>query len=348
MENQTIENKSVSDCYEYILGDNNRFYYIEKFKQFDKQGPGLHASWNWSAFFFAGLWAAYRKLYGWFFVWWGFSVLVKVFDKKGYYNFTWIIAAIMLISFAAFANSIYHAIIFKRITTAQSKIKDESELIKHLRNRGGGEVVIINCYRVFFIIIALIAFGFFIYTIYFESGISTTTQPGTPKTNQTNPSVAPSTTQQAKPAKVTDPKDPWYGFEIVEPDPKEPWAGFETVTEPTKAQKLGKPTVPILDKDISVPSVYRKAAYGDAVSQLIVGILYAEGRVVQQSYADAARWYRKSADQGIITAQYLLGELYYYGEGVTRSLIQAYLWMYISVSSGGRQWEGSLVVLEKA
>jgi len=43
-----------------------------------------------------------------------------------------------------------------------------------------------------------------------------------------------------------------------------------------------------------------------------------------QDYAEAMRWYRKSADKGDPEAQYALGLMYYYGYGVQRDRSQAY------------------------
>lgn len=57
--------------YEAAIGEKNQGYYVAKFEDFDRRGPGLHASWNWAAFFFMGAWALYRKMYVWFFAWWG-------------------------------------------------------------------------------------------------------------------------------------------------------------------------------------------------------------------------------------------------------------------------------------
>ena len=59
------------DFYETAIGEKNLDYYIGKFHAFDEKGAGLHASWNWAAFFFTGFWALYRKLYGWFVAWVG-------------------------------------------------------------------------------------------------------------------------------------------------------------------------------------------------------------------------------------------------------------------------------------
>jgi hypothetical protein len=68
---ETILDKK--NLYEAILGEKSRIYYLKKFERFDQQGLGLKASWNWPAFFFGGSWALYRKMYGWFFAFWGIT-----------------------------------------------------------------------------------------------------------------------------------------------------------------------------------------------------------------------------------------------------------------------------------
>ena len=74
-------NSSPAGLYESAIDEKRRSYYREKFLAFDRRGPGLKASWNWAAFFFGGIWALYRKMYGWFYVWWiattFFGTLVK-------------------------------------------------------------------------------------------------------------------------------------------------------------------------------------------------------------------------------------------------------------------------------
>jgi TPR repeat protein len=48
---------------------------------------------------------------------------------------------------------------------------------------------------------------------------------------------------------------------------------------------------------------YRKAAeQGDASAQCNLGYMYDRGRGVPQDYAEGARWYRKAADQGHASA----------------------------------------------
>jgi TPR repeat protein len=46
-----------------------------------------------------------------------------------------------------------------------------------------------------------------------------------------------------------------------------------------------------------------------------------------QDRAEAARWYRKAADQGHALAQYNLGLLYANGRGVAQDKAQARAWM---------------------
>ena len=95
---------------------------------------------------------------------------------------------------------------------------------------------------------------------------------------------------------------------------------------------------------------YRKSAeQGNADAQYNLGIMYENGRGVSQDYAKAAEWfrksaeqgnanavewYRKSAEQGNMTAQYNLGEMYYYGRGVSRDYVKAAEWYRKSAEQG--------------
>ena len=45
-----------------------------------------------------------------------------------------------------------------------------------------------------------------------------------------------------------------------------------------------------------------------------------------QDYAEAGKWYRKSADQGYAQAENNLGILYYYGQGVAKDYTEAAKW----------------------
>jgi len=51
-----------------------------------------------------------------------------------------------------------------------------------------------------------------------------------------------------------------------------------------------------------------------------------------QDYAEAARWYRKAADQGDAGAQFDLGLMYCRGQGVTQDYAEAHMWLSLAAS----------------
>ena len=57
-----------------------------------------------------------------------------------------------------------------------------------------------------------------------------------------------------------------------------------------------------------------------------MGYCYREGEGVTKDLVEAARWYRKAADQGHADAQFTLGHRYYKGEGVAKDLVEAARW----------------------
>ena len=54
--------------------------------------------------------------------------------------------------------------------------------------------------------------------------------------------------------------------------------------------------------------------------------MLAYGQGTPPDSAEAAKWYRKAADQGYRQAQDRLGYLYAMGEGVPEDLVLAYMW----------------------
>jgi len=127
----------MQNMYEAFLGVKNRIYYLAKFEQFDKKSPGLKASWNWPAFFCIGIWALYRKMYGWFFAYLGVSLILQISIKNGYPGFGALIFFVSWFSFTILANSFYHNSVKKKIAVAQFTFKDESKLFEFLRYKGG-------------------------------------------------------------------------------------------------------------------------------------------------------------------------------------------------------------------
>ena len=69
---------------------------------------------------------------------------------------------------------------------------------------------------------------------------------------------------------------------------------------------------------------YRKAAeQGNADAQYRLGFMYAHGKGVEKDEVEAARWYYKAAERGDSAAQYSLGLMYANGEGVEKDEAKA-------------------------
>ena len=84
----------------------------------------------------------------------------------------------------------------------------------------------------------------------------------------------------------------------------------------------------------SFDQVYERAkVFGDAISELRLGLKYYKGEGVKQDFAAAAKWLRLSAQQGNHTAQAILGYQYYSGAGVPRDLIEAHLWVTLALET---------------
>lgn len=64
----------------------------------------------------------------------------------------------------------------------------------------------------------------------------------------------------------------------------------------------------------------------DGLAQYYVAMMYLRGQGVEQSYEEAAEWFRKAAQQRVKQAQYRLAELYMSGRGVPRDYEYAYAW----------------------
>ena len=76
------------------------------------------------------------------------------------------------------------------------------------------------------------------------------------------------------------------------------------------------------------------ADQGLAESQYMLGVMYDRGDGMPQDYAKAVKWYREAADQGFAPAQYGLGSQYATGEGVPQNFSEAYVWFSLAASAG--------------
>lgn len=83
--------------------------------------------------------------------------------------------------------------------------------------------------------------------------------------------------------------------------------------------------------DVEAAKWFRKVAEQDgelfsSLAQFGLGDMYLNGRGVPQDYTEAAKWFRKAAIQGHIEAKAVLGQLYGLGNGVPQDYTEAAKW----------------------
>ena len=57
-----------------------------------------------------------------------------------------------------------------------------------------------------------------------------------------------------------------------------------------------------------------------------MGAKYDKGEGIKKDISEAAKWYRKAAEQGHVSAQFNLGVMYFQGEGVAQNKALAKKW----------------------
>jgi TPR repeat protein len=76
------------------------------------------------------------------------------------------------------------------------------------------------------------------------------------------------------------------------------------------------------------------AAQGMASAQFNLGVLYDFGQGVPKDPAMALQWYRAAAAQGHAAAQFNLGGMYFDGQGVAPDQLRAYVWFTLAAIAG--------------
>jgi localization factor PodJL len=126
-------------------------------------------------------------------------------------------------------------------------------------------------------------------------------------------------------------------------------AMIETLTDdavPTTGAIAAAPEQFDLPPDALGPLPLRQAAAdGDAKAQFEIAAIYTEGRAIEASPEEAAKWYERSAAQGFVPAQYRLGNLYEAGTGVEKDLEMARLWYQRAAEAGNRMAMHNLAAL---
>jgi hypothetical protein len=128
---------NLYNMYEMLIGKKSTTFYLQKFELFDKHPSSLNASWNWATFCFTGVWALYRKMYGWFFVFLGISVLSTVLAKSTYPWASLIVLLPAWIVFAVYSNALYHLHIKNRMLKISNKHSNEHEMYLAFAGKSG-------------------------------------------------------------------------------------------------------------------------------------------------------------------------------------------------------------------
>ena len=82
-----------------------------------------------------------------------------------------------------------------------------------------------------------------------------------------------------------------------------------------------------------LPRLHRDADQGSPLgAQYVLGALYQLGEVVPQDHAEAVKWFRRAADQGLAVAQFALGGMCALGQGVPEDIVRAHMWLNLSAA----------------
>ena len=81
-------------------------------------------------------------------------------------------------------------------------------------------------------------------------------------------------------------------------------------------------------------SIRKRAEQGSAEAQFRLGGMYHYGEGVPQDYTEAFKWYRKAAERGHVDSQLMLGNRYYNGKGVPQDYTEALKWYQKAAEQG--------------
>jgi TPR repeat protein len=87
------------------------------------------------------------------------------------------------------------------------------------------------------------------------------------------------------------------------------------------------------------------AEEGVPSAQFMLGNLYTDGYGVSQDYKEAVKWYTLAAEQGYASAQYNLGVMYRQGKGVTQNDKEAVKWTRLAAEQGHSKAQYNLGVM---
>jgi hypothetical protein len=108
---------------------------------------------------------------------------------------------------------------------------------------------------------------------------------------------------------------------------------------------LGISVFPAAASSSDVSELIEKANKGDAEAQTALAERYRTGEGVPKNDAEAAKWYRKAAEQGVPEAQANLGRMQANGQGVPRNYGEAVEWYQKAADQGNAKAQNGLGVM---
>jgi localization factor PodJL len=128
-----------------------------------------------------------------------------------------------------------------------------------------------------------------------------------------------------------------------------PQAEAAIPTLPATSRKLTVIQIPLTEKlpeGIGGPVLRTAALKGDPSAAYEIGVRYAEGKGVPASYDDAAKWYDRAAQAGLVPAIFRLGTLYEKGLSVKKDIDIARRYYLQAAERGNAKAMHNLAVLD--
>lgn len=91
------------------------------------------------------------------------------------------------------------------------------------------------------------------------------------------------------------------------------------------------------EKNIALSSLIEKANNGDVEMQYIVGGMYFYGQGVEKDVTKSVKWLKKAASNGHLMSQLHVGNMYYRGDGVIKDWSEAIKWFELVARAGNTE-----------
>jgi localization factor PodJL len=126
-------------------------------------------------------------------------------------------------------------------------------------------------------------------------------------------------------------------------------AASPAVTAEPVVAAAATPPVPVTEivvpAEITPPSLSVAAKNGDPLALFEIGARYTEGRGVANNFAEAAKWYKLSADRGFALAQYRLANFLEKGTGLAPDIKEAKRYYEMAAAAGNASAMHNLAVI---